>query len=77
MQFQLETTYMFKGRVQTQGNGQSVYSIKVWQAGTAEPANWTLQYTAGTTDYQPSSGSVLLDAHESDVSFGDVTITNP
>jgi regulation of enolase protein 1 (concanavalin A-like superfamily) len=73
---QLGTTYIFKGRVQTLGNGQSVYSIKVWQSGTAEPGAWTLQYTAGTSDYQPSRGSVLLDAHESDVSFGDVTVTN-
>lgn len=70
------TTYVFKVRADANpGSGATTYSFKAWAASDPEPAGWTLQFTAGTSDDQPASGSVVLLAHEADVSFGDVTVT--
>jgi regulation of enolase protein 1 (concanavalin A-like superfamily) len=72
--FQLGTTYNFKVRVETLQSGNTQYSFKVWTAGTPEPGSWNLQHLAGTSDFEPASGSIVLDAHEADVTFGDVSI---
>ncbi|MFZ1027056.1 MAG: Ig-like domain-containing protein, partial [Limnoraphis robusta] len=61
-------TYNLKARAE----GQS-YSFKLWKQGQAEPSSWTLQGQGKPSD--PSKGSILLVAHQYDVSFGDVTIT--
>lgn len=74
LQLQLGTTYTFKTRVKTLANGQTEYSFKVWANGTAEPSSWMVEFTAGTGDFEPASGSPVLVAHEADVSFGAVTI---
>lgn len=67
-------TYIFKMRVETLPEGGSLYSLKVWEVERSEPVNWDLQGQTGTSDLQ--QGSLLLLAHEHDVSFGDVVI-NP
>ena len=44
--------------------------------GTAEPQNWTLQgVQTFSIDQAPSTGSLYLNAHYNDVSFGDLTVT--
>lgn len=66
------TTYVFKMRAKTIG-GNSVYSMKVWEAGSTEPLLWDIMgpgLPAGT-----SRGSLLLLAHYIDASFGNVSVT--
>ena len=48
----------------------STLSLKVWPAGTTEPANWNLQANGPL-----NQGSALIDAHDSDVSVGAITVT--
>ncbi len=72
---QLGVTYRMKARVETLPSGGTQYSYRVWPDGTPEPTVWSVQFTAGTDDLEPSSGSIVLVAHEADVSFGNVTIT--
>ena len=45
------------------------YSIKIWGAGMAEPANWAIQFTMVD---QEAFGSFYLNAHFVDVTFGDI-----
>lgn len=67
---QLGQPYVFKARADTVGS-QTTYSMKMFPAGSAEPANWDLTYTGSG----PDSGSVVLIAHHTDVTFGDVAVT--
>ena len=64
--------YMIRGRVETLPGPRTRYSIKGWPAGQPEPAEWDLVATDGKEDVQ--SGSLLLVAHHSDVTFGDVEV---
>jgi regulation of enolase protein 1 (concanavalin A-like superfamily) len=66
----LGVKYVFKFQVQNNSSGGSHYSFKIWPASGAEPANWDLQ-----GDGELGLGSVILLAHECDVSFGTVTVT--
>jgi Bacterial Ig domain len=50
-----------------------VYSFKVWADGSPEPANWLLQGTDVMTE--PVTGSFALIAHNWDMTFGDVSVT--
>jgi hypothetical protein len=64
-------TYVMKVAVQRNSNNTtSHFSFKVWPAGSAEPANWNLQ-----ADGDASTGSLLLGAFRTDVSYGNITIT--
>ena len=66
----LGVKYVFKFAVQRNPNNTSShYSLKVWPASTAEPANWSLQANGDA-----STGSVLLVTFRSDVSFGKITV---
>jgi uncharacterized repeat protein (TIGR02543 family) len=65
-------TYLMKIRVETIGDGNSLYSMKAWPEGAGEPADWLVTVTEGPTDLQ--RGSLLLLAHEVDATFGDVSI---
>jgi hypothetical protein len=69
----LGTTYIFKMRVDSRPNETSLYRLKVWQQGTPEPEAWDLQ-TNGPAE-ELKTGSALLLAHQTDASFGDVTVT--
>ena len=64
-------TYIFKMRAQTVGS-RTQYFLKVWEQGTAEPPGWIV------SGYGPAGelkhGSITLNSHYSDVSFGNVTI---
>jgi hypothetical protein len=58
-----------KLRSEYTGASQRQVSVKVWAEGTPEPA-WQL-----TDQFTSRDGSLLLVAHEADVTFGDVTVT--
>ncbi|MEQ1946608.1 MAG: DUF1349 domain-containing protein, partial [Bryobacteraceae bacterium] len=63
--------YIFKFNVQDNAFGGSHYRLKVWPAASSEPATWDLE-----TDGELSRGSIILAAHNADVSFGTVTVTS-
>jgi hypothetical protein len=65
-------TYLWKVRVETQTNGSVRYRAKVWESTASEPAIW--QFTAATKTPDVAGGSLLLVAHYTDVSFGNITI---
>lgn len=68
---QLDTSYWMKMRVETLASGATYY-LKVWEVGQPEPETWNLTRAHG--DDFPMSGSLLLVAHNADVSFGNVSI---
>ena len=61
--------YIFKFRTQANAFGGSHYSLKVWPAKAEEPQKWDLE-----ADGQKTQGSVVLGAHQVDVSFGKVSV---
>ena len=65
-------TYIWKMRVETiQGVG-SLYSLKVWNDGHAEPSEWNIQKQRGLWD--ETNGSLLLNLHHVDATFGNLTV---
>lgn len=70
--FDIGTTYMFKARVE--GSTPATYSLKVWDSADIEPPTWSLQWTAPGNGDEPTSGSILLVAHEVDALFGEVIV---
>jgi hypothetical protein len=62
--------YIFKFQVTSNSSGGSHFSFKVWQSGTTEPANWQLQ-----ADDVLARGSVVIAAHEADITVGNISIT--
>jgi len=65
--------YIWKMRVETEPEVGYHYRLKVWDAGTGEPAEWMLN---GIDNFQDlADGSFRLAAHHADVSFGDITVT--
>ncbi len=71
-QLALGVRYIFKARAETRPHQTSFYRFKVWQDVTPEPSGWDL--TGPGAAQGNDQGSVLLVAHHSDVTFGDVTI---
>ena len=75
--------YYFRMRVQTKKPGDGgFYSFRVWEVGEPEPSAWTFEvqdikpvgWQPGDPRESPTSGSVLLVAHEVDATFGDLVI---
>lgn len=64
--------YHMKARVESVNDTSSIYSAKLWPVGTKEPSEWDLQGFEANDDVQ--SGSALLLAHHTDVTFGDITV---
>ena len=67
----LGVTYIWKLRVESQSDGSALYRMKIWEEGSVEPSGWEL------TDIHRNDvpgGSMLLIAHHTDVSFGNVSI---
>jgi uncharacterized repeat protein (TIGR02543 family) len=70
MQFGIQ--YAFKMRVEkVTGTPYGKYSFKVWRSDLPEPAAWDLQRQATSG---LSAGSLLLLAHHTDATFGNVTV---
>lgn len=69
-------TYNFRVRVEQTGLYDRLYSLKVWEQGTAEPTGWTLQGTESFDISQaPGTGSIYFDAHYFDASFNNMTVS--
>ncbi|UCG50578.1 MAG: PKD domain-containing protein, partial [Candidatus Latescibacterota bacterium] len=62
--------YWMRTRSQSLGTGLSRVSTKIWEDGGAEPPDWDITY-----DFPTVLGSVILIAHRSIATFGNVTIT--
>jgi regulation of enolase protein 1 (concanavalin A-like superfamily) len=70
--WELDTTYIFKMRVETTGGITSTYSIKAWDPLVeSEPAGWDVAFD--TTD-TPLNGSLMLIVHKADATFGNITV---
>lgn len=71
----LQTEYIFKGQVETAPlvDQPATYRFKMWPAAEPEPETWQLVATGRKGE--PTSGSVVIVAHQSEVSFGNVTVT--
>ena len=69
---QTGVTYIFKARVETVTGPKSIYSLKVWEQGQAEPPQWDL---VREQSGDPLAGSVGLISHNRDASFGTVTVS--
>ena len=62
--------YLMRTRSQALGNGISLLRTKLWEDGTIEPAEWNLEM-----EMEIFNGSMLLIAHRSIATFGNVQIT--
>lgn len=70
-EMEFEKPYRMKHRVETLDNGRSLYRVKWWPADAEEPDRWDLErFEMDDVD----TGSALLLAHHSDVTFGKVTV---
>ena len=68
-----DVTYEVKLRVEQVDVMDRMYSLKIWEAGTPEPAEWTVQ---GIEEFsEPTTGSFVVFVHYWDVTVGDVTVT--
>jgi len=72
-----DVPYMFKMRAATEPGDRSYYRFKVWEVGEPEPSAWDLSGYGNDIDEDELHGSMVLVAHRTDASFGDVTITPP
>jgi len=63
---------MLKVQVQSQKGRPSLYRMKLWPNGQDEPPEWDLQ--AENQPGELDAGSVVLLAHHTDATFGDVLI---
>jgi hypothetical protein len=63
--------YVYKMRGEPLPNGDIQYSMKLWPSGQLEPATWAITHI----EAQPTaSGSLLVVAHEADITLGNVAI---
>lgn len=68
----LGKAYFLKSEVRTLPDRTTQYRVKIWDAEMPEPAEWSLVTTEDSDDVK--SGSALLVAHHSDVTFGSVSV---
>ncbi|MEM9673465.1 MAG: hypothetical protein ACFB15_06550 [Cyclobacteriaceae bacterium] len=69
----LGTKYHMKHRVFTVHDSLTRYQVKLWEDGQAEPTDWDLVADEYTTE-NIESGSALLLAHNTDVTFGPFSV---
>ena len=73
----LGVQFTMRFRERDLGNGSTRYSCKMWESSKAEPGAWTLEadipHWAGETGTH--RGSIVLVAHHTDTTFGDITVT--
>lgn len=65
--------YIFKLRVETRSNNESMYCMKVWDADSPEPINWDISSIGHPNSLR--NGSCMLAAHHVSASFGDLLVT--
>lgn len=66
------TTYVFKLRVASRPGATSLYWMKVWEEGSAEPEAWNL--TGDGLADELREGSIVLVSHHADATFGNVRV---
>ncbi|MFC2124863.1 hypothetical protein ACFLU5_08635 [Bacteroidota bacterium] len=64
--------YKMKHRVKDISNTETLYSVKFWESSNIEPVEWDFQ--AVEINEVRETGSALLIAHNTDVTFGDVRV---
>jgi len=69
---QPEKKYMLKHCVENISNSEARYSVKFWPANEKEPEQWDLQAVEVMT--RKETGSALLLAHNTEVTFGNVSV---
>jgi len=69
---ELNKKYGMKHRVETIGADSTKYSVKLWPMEQTEPVDWDFSGIELKENY--ASGSVLLLAHNTSVTFGDVYV---
>ena len=69
---EFDVPYRLKLRAETIPGYTSLYSFKMWEADEAEPEAWT--FRGQQRLWNPMFGSVLLVAHHTDVTFGNVSV---
>jgi len=69
---QLNRKYGMKHRVKTIGKDSTLYQVKLWLFDEPEPMDWDFQGIEADENYP--SGSALLIAHNTSVTFGDVRV---
>ena len=69
----LETRYRMKHRVQSLNDTITLYQVKLWAEGQPEPEAWDIEAREVAADNIPS-GSALLLAHNTEVTFGDIVV---
>jgi hypothetical protein len=65
--------YNLRAQAQTITNG-TVYRAKIWPAAELEPEDWAVSYVAGSADFEPAAGSLILVSHETATRWGPVSI---
>lgn len=68
----LGVRYYLRSQVENIEKDLTRYRVKIWQENTPEPPGWQLSAVEGAKDL--STGSALLIAHNTDVTFGNVRI---
>ena len=68
----LGAPYMMKHRVETLADEKTLYRVKLWEAEKEEPNDW--DFGAVEPAGNLASGSALLIAHHTDVTFGDIYV---
>ncbi len=69
----LETTYIFKARVETNPGVGGQYSFKVWNESEMEPDGWDITAQEAMSD--PQNGSLMLISHHGDVTYGNLSVS--
>lgn len=70
---QLHVKYGMKHRVESLGEGRTLYQVKLWPFHEPEPDEWDFEGIEAGENL--SRGSALLIAHNTSVTFGDITVT--
>jgi hypothetical protein len=73
VEVEVSEKYNLRAQAQTITNG-TVYRAKIWPAAEPEPDEWSVSYVAGSTDFEPSAGSLILVSHETATRWGPVSI---
>lgn len=68
-----EIQYNIKHRVEDLPDSSTLYSVKYWKSDEKEPDGWDFQAIEPKGEIE--TGSALLIAHNTDVTFGDIEVT--
>jgi len=71
---ELGSKYSLRAQVYSRPGKASLYKMKIWKKGIAEPAVWDIEAEAlpGELDH----GSILLIAHQADITYNNVSVIN-